>query len=623
MANTLLTVGDSIQEEEVVKKEKHFEIGKLLAEIVTQAISSEDVSARQEIARHHLGAISYEDVFGKPESEEDPLYNLPFNDKVKTIAREIVQEFNNELNAVDLEQVREEIEKRFNDFQKPIFNTVQISPNKSNLNEFLDNELITKSALKNKLNSYLSARKSDILDWIEEALVKYYTKEEIQKLDDSLLNEIKKTQKAQDNFVRSDGSISFTKPVSGKEPNLMSDLTTKRYVENRISTHENDPNAHGINKKINSIEEQYTKEISKLKGNTYTRDQIDKIVEDLVKSQIANKIAGLPTYEYINDSVNDIKRNYIKQDGSTPFQIAQSQLEDATEDQHLVTLGQLKDEINTLKNSIDNQQCYWITSGSIETTVGFFEDNSKTPEKMSVQEVFDRIFYQKRVSIDTPETTNPGSYIDVTVCVSDPSDVDYAEILVKENGEWVRAKINNQEVAHIEREEFEESTCVTRTVGPVYEDTEFDFRIYQSNGSEYDDYTDTKLAYPVFVGYIPKWLPGCQVTYKHLLDANKSDSENNVFYENKTKYMREVEHTYDFDLKDPVKLVIAVPKEYRNLNKVQNDVQTFGIQDFETDKFNKVYQTTFSVGGKDVLYKLYIYKQPLVRFKSDVTFKFL
>lgn len=616
MANTFLNVGNSNQENESVKDpEKYFKIQNLLGEIADAF--PDDLESAKEQLRNTIGAISYNDVFDSSNEEDHP----PFITRITNLVNPLINEAIENVNSITLEELEKILERYVEKTPNPIFESVRISPNKS-FSNFGNNEVVTKDAIEDNLKTQLKDSETIIKNWTKDILKQYYTQDKVydkESIDDSL-------NKAIDNAVSKalyevkNNLSGFAKPISGKSPQSMSDLTTKRWVEERVLQHENDFDAHNIKKKLDKLVEDYTRKIAQLKGETYTASEIDKIVSDLVKSQIKQKLAEFPTFNDLDSIKRDLEEYYIKFDGTTPFYKPQSG-KDAENPEHLVTLKQLNELRDELSERVEKQQCYWVTSGNVETTVGFFEDNSRTPEKMTMQEVLDRIFYQKRISIDTPETVNPGSYVDVTVCVSDPSDVDYAEILVKENGEWVRAKRNNIEVAAIEREEFEEFTCVTREVGPIYEDTKFDFRIYQSNNDEHNEYTDTKITYPVFVGYIPKWLPGNQVKYSHLLKQSESDKENNVFYE-KTKYMREVEHTYNFDLEDPVKLIIAVPMDYRDLHKVQNNVQTFGIQDFETDKFDKVYQTTFLVGKKDVLYKLYIYKQPLVRFNSDVIFKF-
>lgn len=623
MAKTLLTTkNQSVEEDQSVDcGNQYFQIKRLLSEI-SDHTDPEVIEARKEIIRKNIGAISYEDLFGQLEEGAKIELETYVTEIANSIAKSIINGLASE------EFVNTKLKEYAEQNTSVVFTDVQVE-NTPDFNELENNHLVSKQTIINKLKSYITSNKLDELEEnINSKFNNYYTiqntydKIEIdnkleqnkEESEEDLLKLLK--DKGLDATGGSSIDLHFTKPIRGCNPKSMSDLTTKRSVKELLDNHNKDPEAHGnIEKQLNELEESLTGQLSKIKSSTYTRSEIREIITDLVAQKVNIKLAELPTYEYINDSVDNIKQNYIKKDGSTPFSKPQ-QGEDAIEEKHLVTLRQLEDKLQDLKNSIEKQECYWITSGDVETTVGFFEDNSRVPAKMTIQEVLDRIFYQKRISITVPENSSSGSYIDVTVCVSDPSDIDGAEIFYRKAGEedW-----KTEDYLWIEREEFEESSCVTRKVGPIFDDTEFDFRIYQSNGSVYDEYTDTKLSYPVFAGIIPKWMFGVQVKYSDLVDLAKSDPINNKFYD-KTKYMRELEHSYSFDLENPVKLVVAIPKDYRNLNKVQNDVQTFNKDAFD---FQELKQTTFKVNDKDVLYKLYIYKQPLVRFDSDIVFKFL
>lgn len=57
-----------------------------------------------------------------------------------------------------------------------------------------------------------------------------------------------------------------------------------------------------------------------------------------------------------------------------------------------------------IDESLENldKKMSWVTSGPIETTVGFMEDNQNLPAQMSIQKIFDSIFYDRRVYIEGP-----------------------------------------------------------------------------------------------------------------------------------------------------------------------------------------------------------------------------
>jgi hypothetical protein len=67
----------------------------------------------------------------------------------------------------------------------------------------------------------------------------------------------------------------------------------------------------------------------------------------------------------------------------------------------LATVGQIKLAINDISKDFENKPPIWITSGPVQTTVGFMEDNTSIPPTMTFQEAMDAIFYGKIVDIET------------------------------------------------------------------------------------------------------------------------------------------------------------------------------------------------------------------------------
>lgn len=612
MAKTLLTTNTPVSEEEIVEKEKYFQLDKLFSELSEG--NEEEADEKRATARGHLGILDVEDII-----------DLIKND-------DVFKKYVTESDLTELDKRISKVKSSLSEYAKNddnvYFTSVKLNSVQEDLEDLEDLELITyesaKKLLDLSLTNYLKANKTDVINWIVKEINDYseknlyskndlYTADEVDKKDKEIKNLIK-------DFVARDGSVSFTAPILGRDPKMSKHLATKGYIDKLLDSHKDDLYAHGILNRIHTELKDYALKSNVLeKSKTYSRDEINEIVRQLINDSVEKFTSDFIEMYDPQAALDEIRNeNYIKQDGSTPFLNVQKGISsDKPESNDLVTFEQIQKLKSELEEQINNKNTYWITSGDIETTVGFFEDNDPTPAKMTCQEVFDRIFYQKKISIEAPDISKPGSYIDITVCVNNPLDVDSAEIFMKKEGkDWEPATKDGVEIGYIDREEFEKSTCVTKTVGPIDSNTEFNFKIYQPNGTEHNEYTNTKLAYPVFVGIIPKWLMGSQVKYSKLLELSESDSQNNVFYD-KTEHMRELEHSYNFDLKEPVKLIVAVPKNYRDLVSAQNDVQTF-----KQSAFDKVKQTTFKVAGKDVLYKLYIYRQPLVRFDSNVTFKF-
>lgn len=412
--------------------------------------------------------------------------------------------------------------------------------------------------------------------------------------------------------VLSNGTVAFHKPQVGVYPTSDAHLSTKQYVDDKVREHISktvDP--HGYLAILNQRLQKYAKVEDVLdRRDTYSRTEIDNAISTLVDQYIELSIAE---YKAATDNRFNFIRDqkYVKQDGSVAFDNPQSGVR-ATEDSHLVPLVQVNEIVSKiykeLSDKIKNESCVWVTSGPVETTVGFLEDNSRVPEKMSIQEVLDSIFYGKKVSVTSPETGNVGEVVDVTVCITgDLSTVDIAYLY--QNDELIRT---------IQREEFEANGCVTIQSNAIEEDTEFRLDVYYSNDAKHSEYSKTKLAYPIFVGILPEWYFGTNVTYDLLLQLSNEDKVNNKFYDRES-HLRELSHQYNFDKKEASKLILALPSNYPDLKSIYNGVQEFANGAFD---FKIITVTPFTVAGQLVDYKLYIYKQPLVRFDSKVTFKF-
>lgn len=595
MAKTLLIPGEeNITEETPIKKEeRYFLLRRLFGEL------SDDEEKKSQ-ARTNLGVQALHDIL------DDPRYTNDVKNKVNNT----LTEYLNNRDLVDKGEFEETLNRYALKNSDVTFNKVKVTDK-----NFNRENLITLGYVLDLLKNYLKADQKTVESWIESAANNLAKKDNVydkESIDTLLKQALSKKQSEIDQYVmRKDGRVGFTAPVKGRYPETATHLATWGSVKDIVNEHKTDPDAHGFITKLNNTLKKYAlKEQVIDKTQTYTRAQIDDRIEKLVSDTVdtfINSYLELKDPHGIMDLVRQEK--YVKQDGSVPFRLPQ-QGEDAKDEKDLVTLRQVQAFIEELKTEIEKQGCFWKTSGPVQTTVGFLEDESEVPERMSIQEVLDTIFYGKRMTIHTPDSAPSGQKTDITVCITgDISDVDYAELF--KNGEVVRK---------IEKVEFEETGCVTVTV-EITEDSVFDFTVHYKNGTEHTESSEMKLALPVFVGLIPKWKWGSDITYGFLQKAVKYDSINNAFYD-VPESITELEHYYNFDLEEPVKLAIALPKDYPDLTQIQNGVQAFNVDAFDIENFDVLLQTSFSINGKSELYKIYIYKQPLVRLDSNVTFNF-
>ena len=411
-----------------------------------------------------------------------------------------------------------------------------------------------------------------------------YTKDEIEQKDGK--------------FIKKDGTVPFTKPQVGIDPTIDSHLVTKRYADNLLRNHLIQVDPHGFFTILNNRLASYAKKKDFYdKTQTYSRTQIDTIITSIVNQAIDASIQ-----EYI-DSINDKleyirKQDYVKSDGSTSFLNPQKGV-DAVEEDDLVTLRQLEEKINDKRN-------VWITSGPVQSTVGHVEDNSNVPEQMTFQEIMDAIFYGAKISLTVSDYVTITKTTSITACINGSIGLlDHAEL--QQNGEVIYM---------FTKEDFTDG-CVTVDSLPITEDTEITFKVYYTNDTMREESKSIKCGFPVFVGLLPKWKFGYTITMDYLIELSKTGS-NNEFLDQPKELNS---FTFSYDFKDPELQhpFVVIPADYPDLDSMVTQSQSFGI-----DAFDVIDMIPLTIPGinKDVIYKVYIYRQALSSLKQDVTFNF-
>lgn len=466
-----------------------------------------------------------------------------------------------------------------------------------------DNDLTTKKYVDDQINNL--KQKDTALD---QSLVDIENKfNQYTKLSDTYLKsqlytkaEINSQLK---NYVKSDGSVPFTKPQVGIDPTTSSHLATKRYVDNELNVHLLEPDPHNFLSVLDSRLSSYAKKNDTYtKTQTYSRTQVDSLVNKLVESSIDSNIRDY--IDPINNTLDTIERsNYVKADGTVAFEAPVSGIDAVSEDQ-LVTYRQLL-------ASIGNQETefLWHTSGPIESTVGHMEDNSEVPETMTFQEVCDSIFYGKTISINHPDYVTIGNSLPITLCIHGSlALLDYAELY--QNGQVVQV---------LNKDNFKDG-CVEIDSLPISEDTEFIFKVYYTNNSSHQISSTVKCYLPVFVGLLPKWKPGNTVTMDYLKELETEDvaGTQNRFL----KYgdnLTTITFKYQFEDPELRQPFVVVPETYPTLESMSTQTQSFGI-----DAFEVISHIPLQVEGIEngVVFTIYIYKQALSSLNQEVTFNF-
>lgn len=590
MAETILTPGkdNSSNTEQTPTVDPGYLVkDNLLSEFKTEAEKS--------VARYNLGVLPAEDVYTKEEVE--PII-------AERISRKLAEHLDSSEHITE-----EEVLELLVDLVRTDGTTPFTAP-QAGVDPVSNHHLATKIYVDRLIQNCLKiADKAKILEQVANTLRDYVKQEDVYTKDEVYTKDQINSQNT--NYVKIDGSTPFEKPQSGRTPQISSHLTTKGYVDSLLQAHKNDIDPHGFTEKLtNKLKKYALKENVYDRTQTYSRGQIDQMIDKLVALSVEE---ALRSHEDLDDPHNIIEKvkqlGYVHKDGSVAFTAPQKGV-DAVNPQDLVTLRQLQQLLSTVQASIDNiPEPVWKTSGPVESTVGHVEDGTPVPDLMTLQEVCDAIFYGKGICLEVPEFVTITQTCPITMCVHGSTGlIDYAELLQ-----------NGKVIATFFGEDFKDE-CVTIDSEPLFEDAEFTFRVYYTNEAVHEETKTVHCYLPVFVGLLPKWEFGNVVTMERLIELSKEDTEGtqNRFL-NYGKDLETFTFRYSFqdaNLRHPF---VVLPESYPNLDTMTTSSQKFGIEAFDV-----IDMIPMRIPGvdKDIIYKMYIYKQALSSLNQDVTFNF-
>ena len=125
---------------------------------------------------------------------------------------------------------------------------------------------------------------------------------------------------------------------------------------------------------------------------------------------------------------------------------------------------------------------------------------------------------------------------------------------------------------------------------------------------------------PVFIGLLPKWKSGNTITMDYLIQLCEEDTEGtqNRFI-NYGGDLKSFTFKYVFSDASLLHPFIVLPEAYPNLDTMVTKSQSFGV-----DAFDVTNNIPLSVPGveKDIIFKVYIYRQALATLNQEVTFNF-
>lgn len=588
--NTILVPGSSGSEcvnptNEVIDTSQFLTIDGHLGEFKTES--------DKDIARINIRAAGVDDVYDKASADN-------------RIQQAVKQSMDTHLATDDPHNILPQIEGKFEGLVKQD-GTMPFTAPQTGVNPVSDFHLTTKRFVTDLLNSHLA--KTDphnIIPLVEEILKVYVTVDQIYKKAE--LYTKSEVDKLVNNCIKSDGSVAFLRPQLGVTPKADNHLSTKKYVDDVMFNHLVDADPHGflslLNQRLNNY---FKKSETYSRAETYSRNQIDAIINQLVADAAKGAVEEHVNQYDPHGTLKEIySKHYVQRDGTVPFTAPQKGVE-GTEEDDLVVMSQLNKLKEEIGESVDKLQPIWITSGPVQTTVGFVEDETELSREVTFQEIMDAIFYGQAVDVKSPPTCIMGDTVKVEMYIRGLLTIQYAELY--QNGELIGTFTSD---------DFETGMHVVNSL-PIYEDTEFKFVVTLLNGVQYEASSITKVSLHVFVGLLPKWYVASNVTFEYLQELVNDDPINNKF-ESFGDDVTEIKHKYEFSSPKELKhLFVAIPKDYNDLIGVVTPAQEFGIEAFDV-----ISDIPFKVPGapEDVIYKLYVYREALAMLNSEVTFKF-
>lgn len=586
MANTILTPGEeNINPSPIEQTTPYLEKDNYLSEYQTEG--------EKAVVRENLDVYSKDSVYNKTESDT-------------LLDKTIKEAFDKYLNMDDPHGILPTVEEMIEGVVRNDGSTPFLAPQKG-VDPVQDYHLATKRFVTKLLKDHIGSEDPHkILPEVEDMLEQYVKQSQVYfKNQLYTKNEI---DQQSGKYIQKDGSTPFTKAQIGADPQIDSHLATKRYVDAIMYKHLVDVDPHGFISILNKRLASYAKASNVYdKTQTYSRVQIDSIVRSLVHDAAKEVlIEHLNEFDPHNILAEVRKLKYVKQDGSIPFKAPQKGI-DAIDPQDLVTLHQVEEKVKNLQEQITNTEPIWRTSGPVESTVGHIDDNTPVPATMSLQEVLDAIFYGKGISISAPDYVTINNKVPVTLCVHGSTGlIDIAELY--QDGELIISFV---------KEDFENG-CVTVDSLPIIEDTEFTFKVTYTNGAVHEESITVKVALPIFVGLLPKWKFGNVITWNYLEELASEEPNNNQFISSSNN-LNQLSINYSFQdakLRHPF---VVVPVSYPDLDNMSTTPQKFGI-----DAFDVIDMIPLKVPEveKDIIFKIYIYRQALSSLNQEVTFNF-
>lgn len=475
--------------------------------------------------------------------------------------------------------------------------TTQLNNLKNNIEATLSRSLSTFL----KTGDFEQFRQELLCD-IARKLSNTYSKDKLYtKLEIDVLNE---------QFVKKDGSVPFVRPQTGVDPRLDKHLATKRYVDNAFAHASDFLNNVEFRNWINQKLAVYAK-----LSDTYSRSVIDSKLESLVESSV-DAALNRELANILDDHLNTVDPHGDRAYADGKFVPYDTLATLGTTDVPSLT-EELRTEItNKVDTAIEQNIPVWQSSGPVQSTVGFVEDNTDFEGKeFTLQSIMDMIFYGRGVYIDTSDNTvilGNKTYVSIRV---QGSSENIDNIVVKQNGVIISV---------LDISDLDLNNVATLLSDPVVENTTFTVEVnYVGVDNPITATKQVTIGSAVFIGIIDKFQNTTAITWNDLLQLTRSDSTNNEFFSTGPDgEIEDIEKDFDFTSSTQKQILVAVPATSPDISEMSVSLQSYDI-----DAFNIINQIPMNIpvegqNPQQVLYKFMIYKQGLNTLDTTVLFKF-
>lgn len=587
-SQTILKPGTACDTPQVLANEEYLLISNYLSEFADER--------SKQLARTNLGVLASSDTMRSTEIEN-------------YVTQAIVDTINSHLAESDPHSILPKVEKWLEGYVKSD-GTVGFQGPVSGKTPVSESDLTTKKYVDDALFRHTSDMEDphQTMLKVKEELMEYATRDHVYGKDQTY-SQVQVDTLIKD-MVKNDGSTPFKATQQGVYPKASADLTTKGYVDDQLNAHKLDASAHGFAEMLEKrLQQYYTKDQVYTKDETYSRAQLLAKIEELmipVAEDVMNAHLRADDPHHTMEAV--MAMNYVKADGTVPFTGIQKGVP-GIESNDLATIGDVDYRIKQLDDKYieDIKKTIWYTSGPVQTTVGHVLDNTELPAKVTFQEIMDSIFYGNGVYIECKDYAEYGEIIDVTMNIRPIMLIDQVKLYQ-----------DDVLIGIFSKADFEPRGEYTVKSNAITKDpTTFKMEVTYTNGNVKTVTKDVKIAYGVYIGIMPKWMSGSQMTINYMEANCISDPSNNYKFNDGDRRL-EYMVNYNFTSpKEPKSLYIAMPVSYPSLQRVVT-----ATQDIPMNQFESVDNIPLTLSdGRIVMYKLYILRVGLCELNMDVLYK--